>query len=65
MYPNESDSHLVGDLFLILMVAGLAALAAFGAGQRIGERDMQKEAVKRGHAVWKVDDAGASSFNWK
>jgi hypothetical protein len=45
-------------------LAFILVLAAFLAGILIGEKNIKKEAVLNGHAVWGADAQGDSKFQW-
>jgi hypothetical protein len=47
-------------LFALL---GFALGIAFGTSQ-VGEK-FEREAIKKGHAVWKTDENGHPVFQWK
>ena len=51
--------------YFIVLMSILVGLAIFTIGMIVGARNMQKEAVKRGHAIWYVDENGDTYFNWK
>ena len=60
---ESSDVMIIGVSMFILsaLIFALGSLIGFGDGQK----SMQKEAVKAGHAVWVADDEGKAQFKWK
>jgi hypothetical protein len=55
------DKDDVGFIMILVVVA----LASLIGGAYIAGTDMQKEAVKRGHAAWVADGNGEAKFTWK
>lgn len=58
---GESSSELLFTLFLCLV----ASLASGGIGYEGGKKVIRIEAVKGGHAEWKVNENGTTTFAWK
>jgi hypothetical protein len=52
-------------LVIVCLVCLVLGAIGFSIGRDVGERDMQRLAVKYEHAYWKViNDSGQTSFDW-
>lgn len=66
IYMNKNNSgESTFELIFMLFICLVSSLASGGIGYERGKKVIRIEAVKGGHAEWKVAEDGKTTFVWK
>lgn len=60
----KKETSAIEFLALIFLVA-VSTLVGYTSGKIYSDRAFAKEAVRLGHAEWRVNENGQPSFHWK
>ena len=58
---NDGTTGFIVGLILATFIFGFVSLEMY----KQAKKDIRIEAVDRGYGVWKVDNTGATEFQWK